>query len=153
MVFIRGESGSLCGHLERQAVSNMYKKMCRLIIYFFMFIVIGSGCVSDYNALGVRLFNEGRFSDAFEAFEKAYKLNPKSAFSLNNIGYVHEIRDEDYQKAFEFYNKALKACPKEAVGKSTNPKSTQGPLEELIRENLERVWIKIMRSREEKVKI
>jgi len=131
----------------------MYKKMCRLIIYFFMFIVIGSGCVSDYNALGVRLFNEGRFSDAFEAFEKGYKLNPESAFSLNNIGYVHEIRDEDYQKAFEFYNKALNACPKEAVGESTNPKMSQGPLEELIRENLDRVWIKIMRSNEEKVEI
>jgi tetratricopeptide (TPR) repeat protein len=118
-----------------------------------MFIVIGSGCAGDYNSRGVRLFNEGRYSDAFEAFEEGYKVNPESAFSLNNMGYVYEMRDEDYQKAFEFYNKALKACPKEAVGKSTNPKSTQGPLEELIRENLDRVWIKIMRRSEEKVEI
>lgn len=91
--------------------------------------------------------------DACEAFEKGYNLDPESAFSLNNMGYVYEMRDKDYARAMEFYRRALMACSKETIDQSTNRKIKQGPLKTLIRENLERVWVKIITEKENELHV
>ncbi len=129
------------------------RKVCGLIIYVTLSVLLTGGCVTDYNALGVKLFNQGRFLDACEAFEKGYRLDPESAFSLNNIGYVYEMRDKDYEKAMEFYRKALMACSRETIDQSTSRKITQGPLEKLIRKNLERVWIQVITHKEDELHV
>jgi len=129
------------------------KNIRRLSLYFTISVLLTVGCVTDYNALGVKLFNQGRFLDACEAFEKGYSLNPESAFSLNNIGYVYEMRDKDYEKAMKFYRKALMACSQETVDQSTNRKITQGSLETLIRENLERVWIQVITRKKDELHV
>ena len=120
------------------------KKILGLIIYVILSILLTGGCVTDYNKLGVKLFNQGRFLDACEAFEKGYSLDSESAFSLNNMGYVYEMRDKDCARAMEFYRKALMTCSRETIDQSTNRKINQGSLEKLIRENLERVWIQVI---------
>jgi Flp pilus assembly protein TadD len=57
---------------------------------------------------GVSAANQNDWATARENFLKAYSLNPRSAFSLNNRGYVAE-RDGDLETAQFFYEKARRA--------------------------------------------
>jgi Flp pilus assembly protein TadD len=57
---------------------------------------------------GVTAVNQNDWASARQNFLKAYSLNPRSAFSLNNRGYVAE-RDGDLETAQFFYEKARKA--------------------------------------------
>jgi Flp pilus assembly protein TadD len=57
---------------------------------------------------GVSAANQNDWTQARQDFLKAYSLNPQSAFSLNNRGYVAE-RDGDLETAQFFYEKARKA--------------------------------------------
>lgn len=57
---------------------------------------------------GVFAANQNDWATARQNFLKAYSLNPQSAFSLNNRGYVAE-RDGDLETAQFFYERARKA--------------------------------------------
>jgi Flp pilus assembly protein TadD len=57
---------------------------------------------------GVSAANQNDWATARQNFLKAYSLNPRSAFSLNNRGYVAE-KDGDLETAQFFYEKARKA--------------------------------------------
>jgi Flp pilus assembly protein TadD len=57
---------------------------------------------------GVSAANQNEWTEARQDFLKAYSLNPRSAFSLNNRGYVAE-RDGDLETAQFFYEKARRA--------------------------------------------
>ena len=57
---------------------------------------------------GVSATNHNDWPTAREDFMKAYSLNPNSAFSLNNIGYLAE-RDGDLETAEFFYERARQA--------------------------------------------
>ena len=57
---------------------------------------------------GVAAANQNDWPAARQNFLKAYSLNPRSAFSLNNEGYVAE-HDGDLETAQFFYEKARKA--------------------------------------------
>jgi len=57
---------------------------------------------------GVSATNRNDWQAARRDFLKAYSLNPNSAFSLNNLGYVSE-RDGDMETANFFYMKAQQA--------------------------------------------
>jgi len=57
---------------------------------------------------GVSATNHNDWPTAREDFRKAYSLNPYSAFSLNNIGYLAE-RDGDLETAEFFYERARQA--------------------------------------------
>lgn len=57
---------------------------------------------------GVSATNRNDWKTARADFLKAYSLDPGSAFSLNNLGYVSE-RDGDLETAHFFYTKALQA--------------------------------------------
>jgi Flp pilus assembly protein TadD len=61
-----------------------------------------------YTMRGVAAANQNDWQGARQAFLKAYSINPESAFSLNNRGYVAE-RDGDLETAQFFYEKARKA--------------------------------------------
>jgi Flp pilus assembly protein TadD len=54
---------------------------------------------------GVFAANQNDWSAAKQDFLKAYSLNPHSAFSLNNLGYVAE-KDGDLETAQFYYSKA-----------------------------------------------
>jgi Flp pilus assembly protein TadD len=60
------------------------------------------------NVRGVSATNHNDWDAARQDFLKAYSLNPYSAFSLNNIGYLAE-RDGDLETAQFFYERARKA--------------------------------------------
>ena len=57
---------------------------------------------------GVSATNRNDWSTARQDFLRAYSLNPASAFSLNNRGYVAE-KDGDIETAQFYYDKARKA--------------------------------------------
>ncbi len=57
---------------------------------------------------GVSATNHNDWPTARQDFMKAYSLNPHSAFSLNNIGYLAE-RDGDLETAEFFYERARQA--------------------------------------------
>jgi Flp pilus assembly protein TadD len=57
---------------------------------------------------GVAAANQNDWADARQAFLKAYSLDSRSAFSLNNRGYVAE-QEGDLETAQFFYEKARKA--------------------------------------------
>ena len=75
---------------------------------------------TKYNVLGVYEENANQWAAARRDFLRAYSLDPNSAFSLNNRGYVAEI-DGDLESAQFFYEKAWKADGAQArVGMATN---------------------------------
>jgi len=57
---------------------------------------------------GVAAVNENDWTKAKQDFLHAYSIDPSSAFSLNNRGYVAEM-EGDLESAQYFYDKALKA--------------------------------------------
>lgn len=68
---------------------------------------------------GVSATNRNDWQSARRDFLKAYSLDPNSAFSLNNLGYVSE-RDGDLETAQFFYMKAQQADDAKArVGLAT----------------------------------
>ena len=68
---------------------------------------------------GVYATNRNDWSAARQDFLQAYSLDPKSAFSLNNLGYVSE-KDGDLETAQFYYDQAQKAENAEArVGLAT----------------------------------
>lgn len=69
---------------------------------------------------GVSATNRNDWKSARADFLKAYSLDPNSAFSLNNLGYVSE-RDGDMETAHFFYTKAQQADDVNArVGLASN---------------------------------
>lgn len=74
---------------------------------------------------GVAATNRNDWQTARQDFLKAYSLNPNSAFSLNNLGYVAE-RDGDLETAQFYYSKARKAEDADArIGLATQ-RSAEG---------------------------
>lgn len=57
------------------------------------------------NLEGVSALNHNESDKAVDYFLRAYKLDPQSAFSLNNMGYVSEVRG-DQETADDFYQQA-----------------------------------------------
>lgn len=64
--------------------------------------------VARLNTRGVSAINRNDFQLARRYFEQAYKLDPKNAFALNNMGYLAEA-DGDRETADFYYGKAREA--------------------------------------------
>jgi Flp pilus assembly protein TadD len=64
--------------------------------------------VARLNTRGVSAINRNDFKLARQYFEEAYKLDPKNAFALNNMGYLAEA-DGDRETADFYYAKAKEA--------------------------------------------
>ncbi len=68
---------------------------------------------------GVYATNQNDWATARQDFLRAYELDPNSAFTLNNRGYIAE-RDGDLETAHFFYEKASRASDSDArVGMAT----------------------------------
>jgi tetratricopeptide (TPR) repeat protein len=57
---------------------------------------------------GIYAANENDWATAKQDFQKAYSLDPESAFTLNNLGYVAE-KDGDLETAQFYYSRARRA--------------------------------------------
>ncbi len=74
---------------------------------------------------GVAAVNRNDWNAARQDFVEAYRLDPYSAFSLNNAGYVAE-RDGDIETAKFFYAKAEQADDAHARGGDSNTARRRG---------------------------
>ena len=67
-----------------------------------------SAQVARLNTRGVNAINRNDYQLARQYFQKAYQLDPKNAFALNNMGYLSEM-DGDRETADYYYDKARSA--------------------------------------------
>jgi len=80
---------------------------------------------AQLNLRGVTAVNRNDWLEAAQDFRQAYKINPYSAFSLNNIGYVSE-KDGDPETAQFFYEKAQSAPDANAPISFATRRSAEG---------------------------
>lgn len=64
--------------------------------------------VARLNLQGVSALNHNDRQKAEQDFEKAYQLDPNDAFTLNNMGYVSELKGDE-ETANDFYQQAQQA--------------------------------------------
>ncbi len=64
--------------------------------------------VARLNARGVAAINRNDYKLARQYFQQAYRLDPKNAFAMNNMGYLAEL-DGDRETADYYYDKARTA--------------------------------------------
>ncbi len=64
--------------------------------------------VARLNTQGVAAINRNDYKQARQDFQQAYRLDPKNAFALNNMGYLAEL-DGDRETADYYYGKASEA--------------------------------------------
>jgi Flp pilus assembly protein TadD len=96
------------------------------------------------NLRGVAAMNRNDWQDADQNFRAAYALDPNSAFSLNNIGYVAEMTG-DRETAQLFYEKARQAQAAGARVDLATRQSAEGmKLFEVSGDNDEKVAAKIV---------
>jgi Flp pilus assembly protein TadD len=97
---------------------------------------------------GVAAINRNDWNTARQDFIQAYTLNPYSAFSLNNAGYVAE-HDGDIETAEFFYAKAQKADDAGApVGLATRHDAEGNPLGTVATKNDQETENKLEQERE-----
>jgi len=83
------------------------------------------------NLRAVSAMNRNDRKTAREDFQQAYKLDPRNAFALNNMGYLAEL-DGDKETAQDFYEKARNAQHAGArVAMSTKPEVEGRSLEQV----------------------
>ena len=77
--------------------------------------------VARLNLRGVSAMNRNDHKTAREDFEKAYKLDPRNAFTINNMGFLSEL-EGDKETAQSYYEQAERARRSSArVAVSTRP--------------------------------
>lgn len=81
--------------------------------------------VARLNLQGVSAINRNDRATARQDFERAYKLAPNDAFTLNNMGYVSEL-DGDRETADFYYEKAQEADKNGAIAAVTTRKEVEG---------------------------
>jgi tetratricopeptide (TPR) repeat protein len=97
---------------------------------------------------GVTALNQNNWSMAREDFLQAYRLDPNSAFALNNAGYVAE-REGDVETANFFYAKAREAGDAAArVGLATQQAAEGSPLTNVADNNDQETQQKLDELRE-----
>ncbi len=95
------------------------------------------------NLRGVAALNRNDRYAAGQAFLQAYKLDPQSAFTLNNLGYLSEI-DGDLETAQVFYDQARSAERSKArVGLATRQSAEGMKLFEVADDSNQNVGVKI----------
>ena len=91
------------------------------------------------NVRGVSATNRNDWQSARRDFLRAYSLDPNSAFSLNNLGYVSE-RDGDLETAQFFYMKAQQAGDANArVGLATTSTAEGARLDDIAADSDQKV--------------
>jgi Flp pilus assembly protein TadD len=95
------EGDLLMAHQRYQAAIEMYKKAPR-------------DSPDAWNKMGVAYQLMFNTEEAMRCYQKALKLNPKSASAMNNLGAVY-VTLKNYSAAERSYRKAMKLDPKTAI--------------------------------------
>ncbi len=94
--------------------------------------------VNRANVKAVGLLSEGRTREADTLLQQTLALDPKNAFTLNNMGVTKESQGE-YGEALKYYNAAANAHVEDPVIVTMNGASKGKPLSEVARASAERL--------------
>jgi Flp pilus assembly protein TadD len=104
--------------------------------------------VAELNLRGVSAVNRNDLQSAETDFRKAYALDPKNAFAMNNIGYVAEIMG-DRETAQFFYERARQSIGASAtVGVATRTTAEGKKLFAAAEDSNTRVETKVAQQRD-----
>lgn len=110
----RGKKISDVAHDNAKALSKLMEKEDTL-----------QARVARLNLQGVSAINRNDHATARQDFERAYKMAPNDAFTLNNMGYLAEM-DGDRETADFYYEKAQEAERNNAIAAVTTRKEVEG---------------------------
>jgi Flp pilus assembly protein TadD len=106
--------------------------------------------VARLNLQGVAALNHNEAEQARKFFEQAYRIDPKNAFALNNMGYVAEMTG-DQETADEFYAAARAAEGSNAkVAIATRRSAVGAPVAQVAESNDEGAQSNLQAKREAK---
>ncbi len=94
------------------------KKFLSLVVSLIFLIQapsINADRADTLNAEGQKLIDQGKFTEALEAYKKAIKLKPDFWSPYRNAGWVLEYKPNKPQDALPYYFKAIELNPTEPI--------------------------------------
>jgi Flp pilus assembly protein TadD len=102
--------------------------------------------VNRYNVEAISLLYKDRAAEADVILQKALKLDPKNAFTLNNLGFARE-QEGEYDSALQFYTAAANLGSNEYIQVAANKEWRGRPISEIAGRNA-RALQKLMERQE-----
>jgi len=93
--------------------------------------------VTQLNRQAVQLLNHDRAPEADLVLQQALKLDPKNAFTLNNMGFAKE-KEGELEEAIQFYMRASGTRSREPVVVTSNDDWRGKPISEIAKHNAEK---------------
>jgi Flp pilus assembly protein TadD len=90
--------------------------------------------VNQLNRQAVQLLNHDRAPEADLVLQRALKLDPKNAFTLNNMGFAKE-KEGELEEAIQFYMRASGTRSREPVVVTSNDDWRGKPISEIAQQN------------------
>jgi len=97
----------------------------------------GTMQVNQMNRQAVQLLNHDRAPEADLVLQQALKLDPKNAFTLNNMGFAKE-KEGELEEAIQFYMRASGTRSQEPVVVTSNDDWRGKPIWEMAQRNAEK---------------
>jgi Flp pilus assembly protein TadD len=106
----------------------------------------GTMQVNQLNRQAVQLLNHDRAPEADLVLQQALKLDPKNAFTLNNMGFAKE-KEGELEEAIQFYMRASGTRSREPVVVTSNDDWRGKPISEIAQRNAEKTQHRLNDSR------
>lgn len=103
--------------------------------------------VNRLNIYAISLLEKDRAPEADVTLQKALALDPKSPFTLNNLGYAKE-KEGELQQAYRYYSQAAASGSREPVLVSVHPSWRGKPIDQIADNNAKKVQ-KLMNKEED----
>jgi len=87
--------------------------------------------VQRLNQEGVEAINKHHYEKAESLFYKAYLLDPDDPFTLNNLGYISELKGQ-VDRALNFYQLAGQESTEAVIARSSSPELKGRPVKEAL---------------------
>ena len=94
--------------------------------------------VNRLNVYAIGMLEKERAPEADVALQKALAIDPKSPFTMNNLGYAKE-KEGELQEAFKYYSQAAASGSREPVIVSIHPSWRGKPINEIAENNAKKV--------------
>ena len=92
--------------------------------------------INQLNRQAVKMLDQDRASEADLLLQQALKIDPKDAFTLNNMGFAKE-KEGELEEAIQFYTRAAATRSREPVVVTSNSDWRGKPISEVAEHNAE----------------
>ena len=95
--------------------------------------------INQLNRQAVQLLNHDRAPEADLMLQQALKIDPKNAFTLNNMGFAKE-KEGELEEAIQFYRRAAGTRSRDPVVVTSNADWRGKPISEVAQRNWEKTY-------------